>query len=539
MPSREPEISEKPVVSLSTLPATPQQRRLVFAVAVVLLAAFGITAPFARMQLPSYVSFNPSVESMVFVNDLITSILLFSQYSISRSRAILVLAIGYLYTALIVIPHVLAFPGAFAGLLVTGAQTSAWLYYFWTAGTPIAVMTYALFSNVDGPSGATEGAMWSVIGCSIALVICLVFGITWITTAGNQYLPSLMSGNQYSNAVIYIANPLAILVAAIALAMLWSRRRSVLDYWLMLVMFSLILNYVIAAFLATQRYSLGFYASRGFTLVTSMLVLALLLREMTNLYTHFARSNMMLERSNMMLERERKNKLMNVNAATSSIAHEVRQPLTAITTRTSAARRWLERVPPDVDRAKSLLGEIEGASFRASEILTNVRRLFQDADHELQPIDVNNLALEALQTLHGDLNDHGVKTDVELASELPLVMGHRVQLQEVVLNLVHNAIDAMVPVKIDRRVLKVRTKPDGSKTIIIEVEDSGRGIEPGRLGSIFEAFVTTKANGMGLGLAICSRIIERHGGHLTASSDGKSGALFQIVLPVEPTAIST
>jgi C4-dicarboxylate-specific signal transduction histidine kinase len=174
------------------------------------------------------------------------------------------------------------------------------------------------------------------------------------------------------------------------------------------------------------------------------------------------------------------------------------------------------------------------AGVRANEVLENVRRLFQDADQERQPIDVNRLALEALQILRGELNDHGVKTDVELAPELPLVMGHKVQLQEVILNLVHDAIDAMHPITVDRRALKVRTKLDGAKAICIDVEDVGRGIEPERLGSIFEPFVTTKPKGTGLGLAICSRIIERHGGQLTASSDGKNGALFQIALPVEP-----
>ncbi len=187
-----------------------------------------------------------------------------------------------------------------------------------------------------------------------------------------------------------------------------------------------------------------------------------------------------------------------------------------------------------------MLENIERAGFRASEVLTNVRRLFQDADHGQQPIDVNNMTLEALQILDRELNDHGVKTDVELASELPLVMGHEVQLQEVISNLVNNAIDAMAPIKVEHRTLKVRTKPEGAKAVIIEVEDSGHGIsEPESLGNIFEAFVTTKPNGTGLGLAICSTIIERHGGWLTASSDGKNGALFQIVLPVEPTVADT
>jgi signal transduction histidine kinase len=524
-------VADNSVVSLTDVPATSHQRHILFAVAALLLAAFAGTVPFAAVQLPAFVSFNPSVESIVFANDLITSILLYSQYAITRSRAILALAVGYLYTALIVIPHELTFPGAFTGLL-GGPQTSAWLYYFWSVGTPAAVIVYALLGSIDRKNRATAGSTQSTIAWSIVLVVGFVLGITWLTTAGDRFLPSLMSGDYYSNVVVYVANPLAIAIAAIAFAVVWFRRRSVLDYWLLLAMFSLILNYIVAAFLARQRFSLGFYASRGFTLIASMIVLTLLLREMTNLYTRLARSNMMLKR-------ERANKLMNVNAATSSIAHEVRQPLMAITGSSAAARRWLERVPPNVDRAKRLLGEIEQAGFRANEVLTNVRELFRDADDKQQPIDANNLVLETLQTLRGELNDHAVKSDVELAPELPLVMGHRVQLQEVITNLVHNAIDAMAPMKVDRRTLKVRTKSDGGKAIIIEVEDSGHGIEQDRLGRIFEPFVTTKPNGTGLGLAICTTIIERHGGRLTASSEYENGALFQIVLPVEPTVRDT
>jgi Membrane-associated sensor, integral membrane domain len=136
-------------VSLSNVPATSQQRAIVGAVAAVMLVAFAITIPFADAQLSQFVSFNPSVESIVFVNDLVTSILLFAQFAITRSRAILALAIGYFYAALIVIPHILTFPGAFTGLLGAGSQTSAWLYYFWSAGLPVAVIVYALLDDAD------------------------------------------------------------------------------------------------------------------------------------------------------------------------------------------------------------------------------------------------------------------------------------------------------------------------------------------------------------------------------------------------------
>ena len=257
------------------------------------------------------------------------------------------------------------------------------------------------------------------------------------------------------------------------------------------------------------------------------------------LFAERRESETRLARSNIALERERKNRLMSVEAATSSIAHEIRQPLTAVTTKAAAARRWLERGPPEAARVKGLLDDIEGAALRVSEVLTNIRRLFQAVDRGQQPIDVNNMILEALQMSNRELNDHGVKTDVELASELPPVMGFKVQLQEVISNVVNNAIDAMASVEVERRTLKVRTKLEGAKAVVIELEDSGHGIEPGRLPDIFEPFITTKPTGTGLGLAICSTIIERHGGRFAASSDGKNGALFQIVLPLEAKVADT
>src|SRR6516165_782966 len=185
-------VADNSVVSLTDVAATPHQRRILFAVAAILLAAFAATVPFAAVQLPTFVSFNPSVESIVFANDLITAILLYSQYAITRSRAILALAVGYLYTALIVIPHVLTFPGAFTGLL-GGPQTSAWLYYFWSAGTPAAVIVYALLGSIDRENRATAGSTQGTIAWSIVLVVGFVLGITWLTTA-DRFLPSLMSG---------------------------------------------------------------------------------------------------------------------------------------------------------------------------------------------------------------------------------------------------------------------------------------------------------------------------------------------------------
>jgi signal transduction histidine kinase len=270
----------------------------------------------------------------------------------------------------------------------------------------------------------------------------------------------------------------------------------------------------------------------------SILLVALASLILSALFAERRQNEIRLARTAVMLERERANKMMSIQAVTASIAHGVRQPLTGITVTSFAARRWLRQVPLDVTKVEELLRRIEEASFHADDVLKTMRGLFQSADREFEPIDANMLALNALELLRAELGDRGIQSVVELASELPLVMGHPTQLQEVVVNLVHNAIDAMDLVEARHRILKVRTRRNGGKRIVIEVEDSGRGIEPERIGSIFEAFVMTKPGGPGLGLAICARVAERHGGRLTASSDGKSGAVFRITLPIESASRS-
>jgi len=239
-----------------------------------------------------------------------------------------------------------------------------------------------------------------------------------------------------------------------------------------------------------------------------------------------------LTRSNLMLERERDNKLMNARAITAAIAHEVRQPLAAIATNASAARHFLRRPPPDHNEIEAALGRIIGESHRTSEVVDSIRALFRQTDETRQPVDLNEVVRGVLQSLGKEARDRGVAVRTALLSQLPHVVGHAGQLQEVVFNLTHNAIEAMAGTPDRTRLLQVRTEVRGSDAIV-EVEDSGPGIDPKQLDSIFGAFFTTKAQGMGLGLAICRMIIEQHGGQLTASSDGKNGTVFRFILPIE------
>jgi signal transduction histidine kinase len=511
---------------LVNLPATPRQRWSALAITAVLLAEFAILAPYAGRQLPRLDAFIPALEATVFVTDLITSVLLYALFSIHRSRPLLVLATGYLFTALIVIPHALTFPGAFSasGLLGAGLQTTAWLWIFWHVGFPAALLCYAMLKvRKDNKSNLSTSPLFS-IGASVAIAVGLVCGLTWLTIAGEELLPRLFLDRMRPSPTGHNVAISMILICATATAALWPHRRSVLDQWLMVVGCAWILEMVFTALFTNSRFSVGFYAGRSFSLVTSTIVLAVLLAETTRLYARLARANTMLQR-------ERNNKLMNLEAMLASFSHEMKQPLAAIVTNGGTALRLLARAQPELDEAQSVLRAIVEDGHRASAVIDNLRALFGRMDRPKEPVDVNEVAREALHNLRGDLKDHDVTSRVKLTSELPLVIGHRGQLQEVVINLVHNAIEAMEGAKEEPRLLQVRTEREEGN-VVLAVEDSGHGIDSKKLEGIFDPFVTTKQHGTGLGLAICRMIVERHGGQISASLAQPRGSIFRVILPI-------
>jgi signal transduction histidine kinase len=292
----------------------------------------------------------------------------------------------------------------------------------------------------------------------------------------------------------------------------------------------------------TAIYGLGHFGDSGLSIDARVLqtqavilVVAFGTAVLAALFAERRESEERLARSNMLLERERANKLMNVQAVIAAIAHEMGQPLGAITANAGAAERWLERTPPDQDRARAALNRIKNEGHRASEVFDSFRALFGKVNQERLPVDVNNIILSVIYSLEGQLNDLDVTVHRELAAKLPLIAGHSGQLREVIFNLVSNALEAMRSTTDRSRVLHVRTELRDRDTIAVAIQDTGPGIDPTKLAGIFGAFVTTKTHGTGLGLAICHMIVEHHGGQLTASSDGKSGALFRFILPIEGT----
>jgi signal transduction histidine kinase len=517
--------SESAETWLGNLPISPRQSRISFLVAVVLIAGLGATAPFADVQLPRIDAFIPAAEIAVIITDFITAALLFSQARIYHSRAVVALASGYLFTALIVIPHVLTFPGAFTptGLFRAGPQTTGWLYTFWHFAFPMSMLVYARLKDEKFAEPVTEASDFAV-RWSVAIVIVFVFGLAWLAIAGDPFLPRLFLDATHLSPFSRYVLTFEALICVIAVALVWWRkRRSILDQWLLVVALAFFSELVINGLLISSRFTVGWYVSRIFSIFTSTIVLVVLLSETTRLYGRLARSNAMLMR-------EKKNRLMNLEALAASIAHEVRQPLTAIVMSGSALQRYMRDTPPKLDKAQANAERIIAAGHRASQILEDIRKLFGTDEGAQDPVDLNAITFTVLRAFDSDLKKRNIATRVELKSELPQIVGHSGQLQEVLVNLIQNAIDAMDMVDDDHRILAVKTEYM-NKAICVEVADTGPGIDPKKLNSIFDVFFTTKPRGMGLGLAICRMIIERHGGQLVASSGDPQGAVFRIIFP--------
>jgi PAS domain S-box-containing protein len=220
-----------------------------------------------------------------------------------------------------------------------------------------------------------------------------------------------------------------------------------------------------------------------------------------------------------------------MGAMTASIAHELRQPLGALINNANAGLRWLNRAEPDLDEVSAALKRIVNNGNRASAVIAGIRSMFRKDLGERSPVNVSDLIGEVLVMVRGELERHQVSLQSELCDRLPTIMAERTQLQQVMLNLVMNAVDAMSSVTNRERILIVRSEMSESDHVLITVEDSGTGIELSNTSRVFEAFFTTKAQGMGMGLSVCRAIIESHGGKIWFLARSPYGSIFSAKLP--------
>ena len=224
------------------------------------------------------------------------------------------------------------------------------------------------------------------------------------------------------------------------------------------------------------------------------------------------------------------NRVATMGQLSASIAHEVKQPIATTATNAAAALRWLGAQPPNLEEARQALGRIVETSHRAGDVVEQIRALIKKAPPRKDRLDINEAIREVIELTRGEAVRTGVSVQARLADDLPLIHGDRVQLQQVILNLIVNAVEAMSGVDAGARELLIstgRAEPDG---VLVAVRDTGPGLAPATLDRLFEAFYTTKPSGLGMGLSICRSIIEAHGGRLWAEANEPRGAIFQFTV---------
>jgi PAS domain S-box-containing protein len=226
-------------------------------------------------------------------------------------------------------------------------------------------------------------------------------------------------------------------------------------------------------------------------------------------------------------------RVLTMGELTASIAHEVNQPLGAIVASAGACERWLSATPPQMEKARRALERIVNDGKRAAEVIKRIRALMKRQDPRKDWLDINETILEVVAFAQYQLSRGDILLETRLAERLPLVQGDRVQLQQVLLNLVVNAIDAMKGIDERRRELTIVSAADGPEAVAVEVRDSGTGLDPERAARLFEPFYTTKAEGLGIGLSVSRSIVEAHGGHLSAAANVPHGAVFRFSVPLE------
>jgi signal transduction histidine kinase len=249
------------------------------------------------------------------------------------------------------------------------------------------------------------------------------------------------------------------------------------------------------------------------------------------IYEHRRRHLAEVQARNSMAELTQLNRLATAGELSAAIAHEVKQPITGMVTMANAAVRWLSRESPDIARARDAMNKVMAAGHHVSEVITNVRGLFGKDPQEKTPCDVNKLIRTVLALVYIDLRKHSIETQVNLSEELPPVIGNAVQLQQVILNLVMNAIESMASAA-EPRVLSITSKSNEHNTVLVSIADTGSGIDVANLSRIFNPMFTTKARGMGMGLSICKSIIESHNGLIWVSVGVPRGSIFHFELPV-------
>ncbi len=479
-----------------------------------------MAAPFFYVQLGIVPAFVPVVHAVVFFTALIAAAFVFSQYAVQPQPAFLALASGYLSAGLFAFFQSLAFPNAYSVTgLFGGPSAAAWLFLLWRTSFPLGILAYAL---IPGPaSSIAPGRRVAVpiaitIGCAVAGTCCL----TWIMTIAEPHLPPLFTDATHESAIApYTVIPGAVLSLA-AILLLLTRRRTMLDLWLIVTLIAALPDVI----MPVTRFVLGFYLARGCELISSCAVLIALLTEASILYARLASARALQEHG----ETER---FSSVEAATATIAHELRQPLSAIRIHANVGARLLRASNPALADIGEILIDIDKDARRAIDVFDRIRGLVRRQKLSMDALDINTVVSDVVKLLSDDAAARGVTVVSNLSSERPHVAGDRTQITQVLVNLSVNGMEAMEAVPAAQRRLALYTAKRAG-AVVISVSDCGHGINPENMSRLFDPFFTTRSRGMGLGLAIAKSIVAAHNGRMWAENNTDRGATFCFSLPV-------
>jgi signal transduction histidine kinase len=513
-------LDELPLI-VSSRPPTRAQKRLAFAIVLVLLLAFLVIAgPLSAFQLPSVDGFIPAYGATICVNNAVTAALLFAQFSVIRARALLLIACGYLFAALIVMPWILTFPGVFAprGQFDVGMQTAAWLYVMWHVGFCLFVIAYALLNRTD-PAGRPPLAPRFAGPIAGLAVVGTVTAVAMLATRLGTSLPILLRDEIHLSGTWQCITAFTSLTA---FATLWLRRRSVLDLWLMVVMCAYAIEILLISFPVPTRFTVGWYGGQVFGLISASLVLIVLLVEFSALHARLVNA-VVAQR------REREARRLTSDAVAGMIAHEIKQPLAGITMSAEAGVRWLDQPAPRLDEARESFRLIVAFGRRTCQVIDSIRTVYRRDAQSRIALNPDIIVADVLAGLRADLQRHRIVVHTEPEPDLPAITGDPTQLRQVFVNLVTNTIDAMAETSGPRILSVCTTLRDGS--VRISVADTGPGVSPEDADRIFTPFFTTKPDGMGIGLAVCRAIIEKHDGRLWIAPNSPQGAVLHVALP--------
>ncbi len=556
-------------IFLSTAPIGRREWRLTAIAVLVSILVFATAVPFATLLWPKVPAFIPVYESAVAVNDLVTAVILYGQYSILRSRALLVLASGYLFTSLMAVVHALTFPGLFSetGLLGAGSQTTAWLYMFWHGGFPLLVCAYALLKHRDPEPGRPAKGPLAAILLSMIAVFSAVGGLTLLATAGAPALPPIMDGNHYTPAMTTVVSTVWVL-PLIGLAILVIRRPLVeLDLWLLVVMCAWLFDVALSAVFNAGRFDVGFYVGRIYGLVAASFVLSAMLIEISRLYGRLAVAAVELEQRvhertmelgrstealrNEIAERKqaqeqlfRAQKLQAVGQLTGGIAHDFNNLLGVIVGNLDIAS---ERIGADARLKGPIQAAIVGAEHGA-ELTKRLLAFSRKQVLQLRRIDLNDSLPDVAKMLERTLGNQ-IAIRLRPGPGLWPCVTDPVLVEDAILNLAINARDAMPHggtltidtsnEQLDRFYASQEAEVTPGDYVLLAVTDTGTGMAPEVLEHAFEPFFTTKAEnqGTGLGLSMVYGFVKQSKGHIKIYSEVGHGTTVRIYLPrAQPAA---